>query len=170
MSDSIATDASVDAERQAFLAKRRAARKVKSRKRRATSRQGAGGVRGSPGPSADQDSYSTENLSQKAPLTEGLAPLPYEQVAESVADVLSQKDPSICFTELPCVVYARPANDRLLLVTFDDKTHGKVVVRPQERVFFGPGKRVWVKWQGRDLYVLAGRYNRFGVRVDLPAQ
>lgn len=162
MSDSQEKDASLDADRKAFLAKRRAARKVKSRKRHAKT-AGGEGVSGSGAPSPHIDSLTSQNLSQKASILEGLTPLPCEQVADPAADL----PPKTVAVDIPCVVYARPANDRLLLVTFEDKTHGKVVVRPQERVFFGPGKRIWVRWEGRDLYVLAGRYNRFGVRVDV---
>lgn len=63
------------------------------------------------------------------------------------------------------VVYARPLNPRLLLVNFGHKSHGRLVIAHSERGKFSVGQEVWVKNAGgKDLYLLAGVYNRFGKR------
>lgn len=67
---------------------------------------------------------------------------------------------------LECAVYCRPLNPRLLLVTFKDGSHGRIVCHPKERARFCPGDTLWAKAAaGKDLYILAGRYNRRGARV-----
>jgi hypothetical protein len=66
--------------------------------------------------------------------------------------------------DVEVVVYARPLNPRLLLVQFDDGSHGRVVMSPREREVFTVKKRLWVRPLQKDVYMLAGRYNRFGVR------
>jgi hypothetical protein len=66
--------------------------------------------------------------------------------------------------DVEVVVYARPLNPRLLLVQFDDGSHGRVVMSPRERTVFTVKKRLWVRLLQKDVYMLAGRYNRFGVR------
>jgi hypothetical protein len=66
--------------------------------------------------------------------------------------------------DVEVVVYARPLNPRLLLVQFDDGSHGRVVMSPRERTVFTVKKRLWVRPLQKDVYMLAGRYNRFGVR------
>lgn len=63
------------------------------------------------------------------------------------------------------VVYARPLNPRLLLLNFGHKSHGRLVIAHSERGKFSVGQEVWVKNAGgKDLYILAGAYNRFGKR------
>jgi hypothetical protein len=63
------------------------------------------------------------------------------------------------------VIYARPLNQRMLLIKFDDKSHGKLIVSPRERAAFNVGQRVWVRPVERGVYGLAGRYNIRGRRV-----
>jgi hypothetical protein len=65
-----------------------------------------------------------------------------------------------------CGVYGRPLNPRILLVVFPEGHHGRVVCHPKERARFCPGDVLWVRAvAGKDLYIIAGRYNRRGVRV-----
>lgn len=149
----------MDAERQAFLAKRRAARKVKSRKKPATATGGRGGAGEGAGANAHMDSLPSKNLAQKAPSPQPLTPLPPPTPVH-----LTEREQHIAAGEIPCTIYAKPLNPRLLLVQFSDDSRGKVVIRPAERAMFGPGKRIWVKAVEKGVYVLAGRYNRFGAR------
>ncbi len=62
-------------------------------------------------------------------------------------------------------IYNRPVNPRMLLLQFANGEHGKLVISPRERGIFNIGAEVWVKPAGgRDLYILCGIYNRYGVR------
>jgi hypothetical protein len=159
MSNSNPLDAAVDADRRAFLAKRRAARRVKSRKRVATAGRGRGGSAEAAGANAHMDSLPSQNLDQKAPAPQSLTSTP-----APISPHPTEREQHIAAGEIPCLIYAKPLNPRLLLVQFSDNSRGKVVIRPVERAMFGPGKRIWVKAIERGIYVLAGRYNRFGAR------
>jgi hypothetical protein len=65
-----------------------------------------------------------------------------------------------------CGVYGRPLNPRILLVVFPEGHHGRVVCHPKERARFCPGDVLWVRAvAGKDLYIIAGRYNRRGIRI-----
>ncbi len=67
---------------------------------------------------------------------------------------------------LRCAVYCRPLNPRILLVSFPGGGHGRIVCHPKERARFCPGDELWCKpAAGKDIYILAGRYNRRGLRV-----
>jgi len=63
-------------------------------------------------------------------------------------------------------IYGRPVNPRLLMIVFEDESHGRLVIAPRDKVKFSLGGEVWVKpLAGKDIYILCGVYNRFGVRV-----
>lgn len=167
----------------AFLAMRRAARKVKSRHPKAKQ-----GGRGS-GPGADQhkdmDSLGSQNFPQTAPAVAtpepsiSANPVALQQLSAPAATFTlhaTPEAPNAAETALPskslprgfrCAVYGIPPNPRLLLVVFADKTHGRVVIHPNERIKFRAGSEIWVMPAGgKDLYVLTGRYNRWGRRAD----
>lgn len=64
-------------------------------------------------------------------------------------------------------VYARPVNPRMLLVVFEDETHGQLIVSPMDKARFSIGSEVWATPDGlKGRHALAGRYNRFGRRVS----
>jgi hypothetical protein len=67
--------------------------------------------------------------------------------------------------DINVLVYARPLHPRMLLVQLDDGSHGRCLLHPTARARFSVGKRIWVRHERKDLYVLAGRYNRWGSRV-----
>ena len=67
--------------------------------------------------------------------------------------------------DINVLVYARPLHPRMLLVQLDDGSHGRCLLHPTARARFSVGKRIWVRHERKDLYVLAGRYNRWGARV-----
>jgi len=66
--------------------------------------------------------------------------------------------------DINVLVYARPVNPRLLLITLDDGTHGRCLMHPVDRQRFSVGKRIWVRHERKDIYRLTGRYNRWGSR------
>lgn len=66
--------------------------------------------------------------------------------------------------DINVLVYARPVNPRLLLITLDDGTHGRCLMHPADRQRFSVGKRIWVRHERKDVYRLVGRYNRWGSR------
>lgn len=66
--------------------------------------------------------------------------------------------------DINVLVYARPVNPRLLLITLDDGTHGRCLMHPVDRQRFSVGKRIWVRHERKDIYRLTGRYNRWGGR------
>ncbi len=162
MSDSNLSDATLDAKAKLKLLRAKA-RQVRSR--HPLAKGGRGSRKPAPGKSTI-DPLPSENSHQK-----GLAAPPAPTVPDitpdaPVAPVLPHDTPAhwrAC-GDMDVVVYARPLNPRLLLVQFDDGSHGRVVMSPRERAVFTVKKRLWVRPLQKDVYMLAGRYNRFGVR------
>jgi hypothetical protein len=156
------TDASVDA-RERLKVLRAKARKMKSR--HPLAQGGRGSRKPAPGKSTI-DPLASENSHQK-----GLPQLDAPSSAPVIPDlpvspVVAHDTPAhwrAC-GDVEVVVYARPLNPRLLLVQFDDGSHGRVVMSPREREVFTVKKRLWVRPLQKDVYMLAGRYNRLGVR------
>ena len=66
--------------------------------------------------------------------------------------------------DINVLVYARPVNPRMLLITLDDGSHGRCLMHPADRQRFSVGKRIWVRHERKDVYRLTGRYNRWGGR------
>lgn len=153
-------------------------RELRAKARKARSRHPlAKGGRGSrkPGPRKT----TIDSLASKIAPQKGLSDVAV--IASEAADAvdLTQIDTGICVKsaiphdtpahwratgDVEVVVYARPLNPRMLLVQFDDGSHGRVVMSPREREMFSVKKRLWVRRLQKDVCMLAGRYNRFGVR------
>lgn len=156
------TDTTVDT-REHLKVLRAKARKMKSR--HPLAKGGRGSRKPAPGKSTI-DPLASQNSHQKgltAPPSPDSSPvLPDIPVSPVVAHDTPAHWRAIGDVEV--VVYARPLNPRLLLVQFDDGSHGRVVMSPRERTVFTVKKRLWVRPLQKDVYMLAGRYNRFGVR------
>lgn len=174
------TDASIEGKESAWQALKRKARSMTSRHPMA---KGGRGSAKPPGSEINIDSVPSKNSPQKA-----LAPFLAPQHAPSGASV-SAPGTNISSDNVPApelivpseavpveskwresgeyevVIYARPLNQRMLLIKFDDQSHGKLIVSPRERAVFNVGQRVWVRPVERGVYGLAGRYNIRGRRV-----
>jgi hypothetical protein len=166
MPDSI-TDASPAATTPTLADLKRAARKVRSRHPLARGRGGSAKRRAG---KVIIDSQPSKNPPQK-----GLTPHPPVVVVAGLGfpDVPPLPAPAPSCQEeiwrnagdINALVYARPLHPRMLLVQLDDGSHGRCLLHPTDRARFSVGKRIWVRHERKDLYVLAGRYNRWGVRV-----
>ena len=167
-------DASQEATAPTLTELKRAARKVRSRHPLAK------GGRGSRKRSARKviiDSPASKNSPQKG-LTEPRAATDSREL--HVADAISGVPPAPAVDQLPVMsdedrwrnagdinvlVYARPVHPRMLLIQLDDGSHGRCMMHPSDRVRFSVNKRIWVRHDRKDIYQLAGRYNRWGARV-----
>ena len=180
MSNLDVADASIEGKESAWQALKRKARSMTSRHPLA---KGGRGSAKPPGLEINIDSLASKNSPQKAltPLSAPVAPpVPAAVLSEEVpfiSDKSSAPDLIVPSDVVPVeskwresgeyevVIYARPLNPRMLLIKFDDKSHGKLVVSPRERAAFNVGQRVWVRPVERGVYGLAGRYNIRGRRV-----
>lgn len=156
------TDATLDSRAKLKLLRAKA-RQVRSR--HPLAKGGRGSRKPAPGKSTI-DPLASQNSHQKG-LAAPVAPSPTPVLmVDSPTAPLPHDTPAHwrAIGDVEVVVYARPLNPRLLLVQFDDGSHGRVVMSPRERTVFTVKKRLWVRPLQKDVYMLAGRYNRFGVR------
>lgn len=167
-------DASQEATAPTLTELKRAARKVRSRHPLAKGGRGSGkrGAR-----KVIIDSPASKNSPQKG-LTEPLADADSRdlRVAEAIladavapvidkSPVISDEDRWRNAGDINVLVYARPVHPRMLLIQLDDGSHGRCMMHPSDRVRFSVNKRIWVRHDRKDIYQLAGRYNRWGARV-----
>jgi hypothetical protein len=162
-----ATISQADASKPDLATLKRLARKVRSRHPLARGRGGSAKRRAG--------KVIIDSLASKNPPQKGLTPLE----SMIVADRLGVSEPVVAPLPTPScqeeiwrnagdinvLVYARPLHPRMLLVQLDDGSHGRCLLHPTARARFSVGKRIWVRHERKDLYVLAGRYNRWGSRV-----
>lgn len=168
-------DASLDAQLPTLAELKRKARKVRSRHPLAK------GGRGSRKPAAGKstiDSPASKNSDQKGlsdlsdPSGTTLATVDAAGYAVPVVPAAALTPPAPLSDEekwsksgdINVLVYARPVNPRLLLITLDDGAHGRCLMHPVDRQRFSVGKRIWVRHERKDIYRLTGRYNRWGSR------
>ena len=183
MNDLPVADATQDASRPTLAELKRQARKVRSRHPLARGRKGGRGSRKPAAVESTIDSLASKNSAQKG-LSEPAAhvlttiiaahldrPDAMEVAGALVADAfapspapLSDEEKWAKAGDINVLVYARPINPRMLLITLDDGTHGRCLMHPADRQRFSVGKRIWVRHERKDVYRLTGRYNRWGSR------
>lgn len=173
MSDLPMSDATPDATLPTLADLKRNARKVRSRHPLA---RGRGGSRKRAAGKSTIDSLASKNSTQKglselpAPVSDVVAVVPESpkgggNLPPSPAPApLSDEERWAKGGDINVLVYARPVNPRLLLITLDDGTHGRCLMHPVDRQRFSVGKRIWVRHERKDIYRLTGRYNRWGSR------
>lgn len=157
---------------------------VAARKAAKLAKQGGEGVASRPAPAPTIDPLASKILAQKeltrvAALTRILTEEANRPKIDSRA-IVSDFTAGPAFAIVPddeikgwldgsrrAAIYARPVNPRMLLVIFEDGTHGQLMMSPADKARFSIGGEVWAIPDGaKGRHALAGRYNRFGRRVS----
>lgn len=184
MNDLPVTDATQDAPRPTLAELKRQARKVRSRHPLAKARKGGRGSRKPAAVESTIDSLASKNSAQKGLVhfeaatftvadgvtvdtpacTMSAEPVPFTFPGAPSPAPLSDEEKWSKAGDINVLVYARPVNPRMLLITLDDGSHGRCLMHPADRQRFSVGKRIWVRHERKDVYRLVGRYNRWGGR------
>jgi len=150
-----------DTRSDTFKELRRKARNVRARPRR---KQGGEGVSTAPQPTTSIDPLPSQNSNQKgladSPAIAPVAPLP---ISSPPPEEQLWREAG----EIDVVIYARPLNERLLLIRTDAGENARVKLHPDLRKCFSVGQRVWVRESGKPgMYDIAGHYNYRGRRCS----
>lgn len=148
-----------DTRSDTFKELRRKARNVRARPRR---KQGGEGVSATPQAKDSIDPLPSQNIQQKGVAdVASISPV----ATLPISSPPSEEQLWRAAGEFDVLIYARPFNDRLLLIRTDAGNNCRLKLHPERRKCFSVGQRVWVKESGKPgIYDLAGQYNYRGHR------